>query len=572
MDGAEVDATDEAEDRLRQLRTLIDGDLANLHTDALLDELLDRVRESLHADTVAVLLLDDSGTELIATVARGLEEEVRQNVRVPVGQGFAGRVAAERQPVSVTQVDHSTVLNPLLEQKGIRSLLGVPLRLDGQVLGVLHVGSLGDRHFSAEDAELLQMVGDRVALALGARQSSTERSASVALQTSLVPVQLPAIPGLELAGRYVPAENGGVGGDWYDVFTLPTGHVYITMGDVVGRGLKAAVVMGRLRSTLRAYALDHLDPAQVIARVDRKLLHFESGEMATLLLAIVDPALKTMTVSLAGHPPPVVAREGEPGPARSLDLPVDPPLGVREGISRRSTTVDLAPGATVCLFTDGLVERRDVPIEARLDQLRAVVTADRPDAVCGRVMRSLIGVDPPGDDVALLAFRRLSDRQFRDLHMVVPAQASELSRIRAGVRRWLTAAGATNDDIADLQVAIGEACSNVIEHAYGPRAGTIDLHLTRVESDEVVVTVRDRGTWRSARGHNRGRGLRLIEGFCDEHRVEAGPGGTTLTMRRRIGAGRDDAAGGPAGAGDGGDGHDGGGTGLGTGGEGAGGG
>jgi anti-sigma regulatory factor (Ser/Thr protein kinase)/putative methionine-R-sulfoxide reductase with GAF domain len=553
MDGAEVDAAEEAWERLRRMRSLTDRNLANLETDALLDELLDRAREILHADTAAVLLLDDSRTELVATVARGLEEEVRQNVRIPVGRGFAGRIAAERRPVSIERVDHSTVLNPLLRDKGIRSLLGVPLQLDGDLLGVLHVGTLGSRHFTEADGELLQLVGDRVALALGTRRVTTERTASVALQASLVPVQLPHIPGLELSGRYVPAENGGVGGDWYDVFTLPTGHVYFSVGDVVGRGLQAAVVMGRLRSTIRAYALDHRDPAEVVAKVDRKLLHFEPTEMATMLLAVLDPAHRTMRVSVAGHPPPVVAFGGVAGDvsARSLDVAVDPPLGVREGVHRRSTTVDLASGAVVCFFTDGLVERRGVPLETRLDILRALVTTERPDTVCARAMSALVGLEPPSDDVALLVFRRLADRQFTDLHMVVPAKAAELSRIRAGVRRWLAAVGATPADVTDLLVAVGEACSNVIEHAYGPRAGGIDLRMSLEPAGpagpadpdgaggaaRVVVRVQDRGTWRSARGHNRGRGLRLIEGFCDEHRIEAGPEGTEVVMWRRIGEG-----------------------------------
>jgi serine phosphatase RsbU (regulator of sigma subunit)/anti-sigma regulatory factor (Ser/Thr protein kinase) len=470
-------------------------------------------------------------------VARGLEEEVRQNVRVPVGKGFAGRIANDRRPVILERVDHSTVWNPLLRAKGIRSLLGVPLRSGGTVVGVLHVGTLADRHFTEADAELLQLVGDRVALALGARRTVTERTASVALQTSLVPVQLPQVPGLDMAGRYVPAEDGGVGGDWYDVFTVSTGHVYISVGDVVGRGLQAAVVMGRLRSTIRAYSLEHNDPSHVITRVDRKLRHFEPSEMATMLLAVIEPDHRTMRVSVAGHPPPILAEAGLP--ARSLDIPADPPLGIRGGVNRRTTTVELPAGAAMCWFSDGLIERRGVPLEDRLDDLRSVVTADDPDIVCSRVMTAMVGLDPPGDDVAVLVARRRTDRQFTDLCMVVPAEASELSRIRAGVRRWLAAVGAAGPDVNDLLVAIGEACSNVIEHAYGPRAGTIDLHMALDPADPtlVVATVRDRGAWRSARGENRGRGLRLIGGFCDEHHIDVGPEGTEVVMRRRIGGG-----------------------------------
>jgi anti-sigma regulatory factor (Ser/Thr protein kinase)/putative methionine-R-sulfoxide reductase with GAF domain len=519
-----VGAGEEAEERLRQLRSLTDRRLADLGSDALLDELLDRTRDILDADTAAVLLLDDSGTKLVAAVARGLEEEVRQNVHVPVGRGFAGRVAAERRPVHVERVDHSTVLNPLLQEKGIESLLGVPLRLDGEVLGVLHVGSLRRRRFTDEDADLLQLVGDRVALVVGARRAATERTASVALQTSLVPVRLPQVPGLELAGRYVAAEQGGVGGDWYDVFTLPTGYVYVSVGDVVGRGLHAAVVMGRLRSTIRAYALDETDPAQVVGKVDRKLRHFEPGEMATMLLAVIDPTHTTLRVSLAGHPPPVLAPEGERG--RPLEVPLDPPVGVGDAVRRRSATFELPPGSLLCGFTDGLVERRGVPLDDRLAVVDSTVTADAPDLVCARLMARLVGADPPVDDVAVLAVRRLNRQQFADLRIVVPADAAELRGIRAGVRRWLATVGATRADVTDLLVAVGEACINVIEHAYGPVAGTIDLHMRHDPADGVVVTVRDTGTWRSARGHNRGRGLRLIGGLCDEHRVTSGPEGT----------------------------------------------
>ena len=138
-------------DRLRRLETVTDAGLAQLDVDELLDELLDRVRELLAVDTAAVLLLNPSGRYLVATAARGIEEEVRQGVRIPLGKGFAGRIAAEKRPVILEQVDHTNVLNPLLREKGIRSLLGVPLLVGGTVLGVLHVGTLTPRPFSADE-------------------------------------------------------------------------------------------------------------------------------------------------------------------------------------------------------------------------------------------------------------------------------------------------------------------------------------------------------------------------------------------------------------------------------------
>jgi signal transduction histidine kinase len=149
---------------LRKLQAVTDAALAHLSLDELLAELLTRVRDALEADTCAVLLLDETGTELVARAAKGLEEEVEQSVRIPVGEGFAGRVAAERAPVVIADVNHADVLNPILREKGVKSLLGVPLVAHERVLGIIHVGTLSPRAFSGEDVELLEVVAERVAL------------------------------------------------------------------------------------------------------------------------------------------------------------------------------------------------------------------------------------------------------------------------------------------------------------------------------------------------------------------------------------------------------------------------
>jgi hypothetical protein len=395
-------ATDE---RLRRIEAVTDSALAHLDVQSLLVELLGRVRELLLADTAAVLLLDHPAAQLVATAARGLEEEVRQGVRLPVGKGFAGRIAAERRPVRLERVDHRTVLNPVLREEGIRSLLGVPMLAAGEVIGVMHVGSVTPRRFTDEDVKLLQMVADRAALATQARQAGIERAATLALQRGLMPARLPGHPALELAARYVPGPGAGVGGDWFDVFPLHGGRLGVVIGDVVGRGLTAAVVMGRLRSALRAYALDSDDPAAVLARLDQMTLQFEPETMATALYAVVEASGERMRISLAGHPAPVLAVAG--GPARLLSLPVDVPLGTFENQTRRSGTVELPRGSLTFFYTDGLVERRDRPIDVGLDRLCDAVVAGPPEAVCAGVMGALVGGgDPPADDIAILAMLR----------------------------------------------------------------------------------------------------------------------------------------------------------------------
>ncbi len=165
-------------ERFRRLQLVTDAALSHLELDAMLEELLSRVRDALEVDTVAILMLDDEAGELVAHAALGIEEEVERGVRVPLGRGFAGRVAADRQPIVLADVDHADVLNPILREKGIKSLLGVPLLLEGSVIGVLHVGSLVPRAFDERDVELLQLVADRVATGIEhARLFEAERRA-----------------------------------------------------------------------------------------------------------------------------------------------------------------------------------------------------------------------------------------------------------------------------------------------------------------------------------------------------------------------------------------------------------
>ncbi len=172
-----VDLGGEAE-RLQRLQALTDAALAHLHLDELLDALLLRTRELLGVDTCAVLLLDEEANELVARAAVGIEEEVEAGVRIPVGRGFAGRVAALKQPVILDDVDHADVLNPILHEKGIKSMLGVPLLVAGNAIGVLHVGTLTLRDFNEGDVELLQLAADRAAVAIEhARLFQAERRA-----------------------------------------------------------------------------------------------------------------------------------------------------------------------------------------------------------------------------------------------------------------------------------------------------------------------------------------------------------------------------------------------------------
>jgi serine phosphatase RsbU (regulator of sigma subunit) len=406
--GARASTAEPAEwaDKLRDIQSITDAALSALDPQALLDALVGRVREALQADTAAVLLLDHPHGQLVAAAANGLEEEVQQGTRIPIGRGFAGRIAALGKPVVLNEVTHTTVVNPILLSKGVRSLLGAPLLSDGGVIGVLHVGTLSGRVFTREDVDLLQLAADRAAMAVQALEAQLDRAATTVLQRSLLPTAPPVIGGLELAARYVPG-SGNVGGDWYDVFSLPSGHVCAVIGDVTGSGLQAAVIMGRMRSALRAYALESSDPAEVLERLSRKMQHFEPDAMASVLCAMISPSLDQVCLSSAGHPPSLIA-----GPGQSAELaPVAPGvlIGVASPSPRPVSVIDLPRGAVLCLYTDGLVERRDRPIDDGIARLSAAVTAGDPEDACAAVMQAMAGYVTHSDDAALLMVRRRPD-------------------------------------------------------------------------------------------------------------------------------------------------------------------
>lgn len=388
---------------LEHAQALNDEAFAHMDVDEVLDVLLDRVQRVLLVDTAVVLLVDRQNRFLVATAAKGIEEEVSQAAHVPIGEGFAGRVAAERRPVYIDDVHNANVFNPLLVQRGLRSLLGVPLIADGTLVGVLHVGTLAPRRFTADETNFVQLAGARAAMAVRFQLSRAERAGALELQRSLVPAALPNLPGLEMAARYRPGK-ASVGGDWYDVFTLPSGEIGIVMGDVAGHGLGAAVVMGRLRSALRAYALETIDPAEVLNKLNRKVLHFEPDATATVLYAVYSPTLERVRLASAGHWPPVLAEPGRP--ARTVDMKPGVLIGLGAEVPRENTTVDLPPGALLCFYTDGLVERRGGSVTDGIAALCDATSAGPPEAVSAAVMAALIGRELPEDDVALLVLRR----------------------------------------------------------------------------------------------------------------------------------------------------------------------
>jgi len=360
-----------------------------------------------------------------------------------------------------------------------------------------------------------------------------ERRNAETLQRSLLPDRLPNMPGVELACRYIPGGAGlEVGGDWYDAFTLPRGRLGFTIGDVVGRGLAAAATMGQLRTALRAYAIETDSPATVLQRLSRLADEFDAAQMATLIYGVLDPDAQTLTFANAGHPPPLLIEPD--GSAHYLMEGRSPPLGVTKA-AQAEVTVTIRPGSTLLLYTDGLIERRREPITKGMETLRTAVEGQHGDL--GSLFDDRV-LQPPrpessGDDVALLLVR-LVPAPTGDLRLLLPAEPQEVARLRRIVGQWATSSGASDEEKHDLVLAVSEAVTNVVEHAYTAPGGQVEVEAT-IRQGLARIVVRDRGRWRPSRPDDGGRGLLLMRELIDKVDVVSCPDGTEVQLSHRVG-------------------------------------
>jgi PAS domain S-box-containing protein len=522
------------------LQMLLDVALAHDRLDDMLEALLPRVCEVVDAEGAAVLLAEEDGTlTLRASMFRDVEKEP---LRIALGEGIAGRVARDRQPLLVHDPDPSEVADPAL--LGLHSILGVPLMVGGEVAGVLKVGVPAPRRFSEDDLLVLGLAADRVALAIDhLRVYEREHRIAEMLQRSLLPDRLPPLPGLEVAARYEPAASESeVGGDWYDVIAMPGGRVGLVMGDVAGKGLAAASMVGRLRSAMRAYALEGHAPADVVDRLNQLVWSEpEDSHMTTMVYVVFDPLEGRITWVNAGHLPPLAVTSD--GMARFLDGPSSVPLGVMSYPAYEAAETEMPLGGTVLLYTDGLVERPGELLDRGLDRLSAAVRGERvgPQRLCDLVIEQLVPAAGASDDVALLAL--CSPQLCDSFELELGSEPGELASMRALLRRWLRHAESDEVEIAEILTATGEAAANAIEHG-GSISGGPPFEVTgRLDDGEVEIVVRDSGGWRRRQRSEGGRGLVLMRALMDSVEVDPGVDGTTVRMRRRIGAGTPAAVG-----------------------------
>jgi serine phosphatase RsbU (regulator of sigma subunit)/anti-sigma regulatory factor (Ser/Thr protein kinase) len=416
-------------------------------------------------------------------------------------------------------------LRDALRARPPRSSVMLPLVSGGRGLGVLTLTTTADGHPALDEHDVEEMVelAGRLALAIdSARLLRQQTEIAHTLQRSLLPASLPQVPGAEVAVRYLPgAEGVDVGGDFYDVIPLPSGRIGLVVGDVMGRGIRAAAVMGQLRAAVRAYSLEGHSPAALLTRLDRLVGTLEEGMLVTALYAEWDPARSTVLCATAGHLPPLLRVPGEEPTFVELDPGVPLGVGAHAYIEVELT---LPPGTLLLAFTDGLVEGPDLPVDEGMSRLAAVVGgATGAMEVCDAALEELRPFDGSrryDDDTALLALVTRPAGAVVDVEpphgdgiaVDLPADNSSPARARAIIteklRDWQL--GSLVDSATLLT---SELVTNAVRHA-----GTgLRLSLTRVGDDRVRIAVHDRAPGvavqlrSSGEDAEGGRGLFLVE-------------------------------------------------------------
>lgn len=391
---------------LYDLQRITDVALSHLNLEELLDELLDRLTEIFQSDALGILIATEDGSRLNLRAQRGLGTNT--GIAIPIGEGIAGKIAASDAPLVIPDMLEQEDYRPFFEIGGIRCIIGVPMYLDDQLLGVVMAGSHQPNELGDREVRLLTLAAQRIGTGISnASEYSREHRIADTLQRSLLPQDLPYVPGAKLAVRYLPGGPGTmVGGDWYDAVPLPCGRIGIALGDVTGKGVRAASLMGQVRSALYSYALLGQTPSEVLENLDRMIQSIGPESFATVVYMDFDPATKEIRMANAGHPPPLL-KSAEEG-VRYVSAVESPPIGVSPEPLHEESVLRADPGSVMVLYSDGLIEKPGGDIDKGLDALSAALQGapnDDVEAICDHLLQAIFSSREPADDVALAVVR-----------------------------------------------------------------------------------------------------------------------------------------------------------------------
>ncbi len=415
-----------------------------------------------------------------------------------------------------------------------QSIVYLPLLGPKGSVGVLMVGA-NDRQLDPELVDgataLARSVGHAVATASA---GEVEADVGRALRSATVLDRLPQVDGYELAAFSLvegKRATAGLGGDWYDVLALPSGQIGFVVGDVVGHGTEAVAAMASYRAALRAYLFDDHSPAKTLARLNTLAYSLHPGRLASVVVGTLDPTTGEVRLSRAGHPPPVLAG----GRLELRPAAKDPLIGVVPDREFAQFAFELAPGQVLLMYTDGLVERRDRPLDAGV-----IALAERADAWAAEDAKALCRkledesrLDPDRtDDATVLALGRTPSRPHRYVESL-PAEASSASLARRRAGAWLRRAKVEPMIVADAELAITELVANAVEA--GVPGAPIGLAVA-LDDYRVTIAVTNVGEPFTPPDVNaaeplreRGRGIKMIKALADRFDVDHSDGATTVS-------------------------------------------
>ncbi|MFD5553585.1 SpoIIE family protein phosphatase [Streptomyces sp. NPDC127068] len=428
-------------------------------------------------------------------------------------------------------------------EEGLTSMIAVPLRARGVVLGVAIFWRKGEREpFDEEDRSLAEELVARAAVSVdNARRFAREHTMAVTLQRSLLPHGLPEQNALVAAMRYLPAQAGlgGVGGDWFDIIELPGGRVALVVGDVVGHGMHAAATMGRLRTAVHNFSTLDLPPDELLWHLDElvaRLDHDAAGDSgatepgprvtgATCVYVIYDPVTGHCSMARAGHPQPALLLPD--GTAQFAEVPGGPPLGLG-GLPFETLELQLPEGTRLVLYTDGLVENRERGIDEGLELLRVTLEANTHrtvDGLCEATLDALVP-DTPSDDIALLVGRTRVLGPDRVAECEVPSDPAAVAEVRAFVERTLAEWG-LGEEAFTTELILSELVTNSIRYATGP------IRVRVIRDRSLICEVSDRSSTsphlrRAATTDEGGRGLFLVSQVADRWGTRYTAGGKVI--------------------------------------------
>jgi serine phosphatase RsbU (regulator of sigma subunit)/anti-sigma regulatory factor (Ser/Thr protein kinase)/transcriptional regulator with GAF, ATPase, and Fis domain len=428
----------------------------------------------------------------------------------------------------LSELRDGDLLTPNTPQPGTA---GIALQHPEGVL-VVWIDLAERRAFTLEDQTLLTVLAGRLGQGLQrVHQVDQQRETALALQHAILgPAHLPG----GFAVRYQAANPPlQVGGDWYDIVDLEDGRIALIVGDCVGHGLAAATVMGQVRSACRALLFSDPSPGAALAGMDRFAAQLPGARCTTVVCAVLNPDTGELVYSSAGHPPPILVHAD--GTTRTLEEGHTIALGVRPNWSRPEARVTIPAGATLLLYTDGLIERRRKALDFGISRVAAVVQEGRTSTLNELASQIMSDVAPSGgyqDDVVVLLYHHPGP-----LQLEFAADASQLAPARTALRGWLRRARVGPDQTMDVLIAVGEAVANAIEHGHrqNPK-GTISVAATAL-ADRVQLTVTDNGSWKTpqpATDSTRGRGIALMRHLMQEVVINSDTPGTTVHLTARI--------------------------------------